>query len=272
MTTPSEEWTLQTQRLGQRVLVFEQIDSTNNQARTLARPENDGLVVLARQQTAGRGRQGHSWQAPPRSSVLLSVVLFPPADLLRPALLTAWAAVAVADLVREHTGSMPRIKWPNDVLLKERKICGILLECVSTVHRESMIIAGIGLNVTQSPAELNAAGLLQATSLVQHQDRTPDPDRIARELIERLDAGYEQLRAGNWHCLESRWREYIGLLGKEVLVEHKIADHPSWSASRGVLSRLSFEGVELERPGCPPWQVSAEAIQQLSARHPPPSS
>src|SRR5438309_378538 len=89
-------WSLQRRRIGHRVLLLKQTDSTNNRAAELAADHcNDGAVILAREQTSGRGQHGRTWTAPAGSSVLLSVLLFPPPELRRPALLTGWAAVSV---------------------------------------------------------------------------------------------------------------------------------------------------------------------------------
>src|SRR5262245_55002410 len=126
---PSDTWDLPTRHLGRRTIVFERLDSTNTYAAARADdPANDGLVVVAREQTAGRGQHGRTWQAPSGSSVLLSALLFPPPALRRPALLTAWAAVAVCDAIDALAGLDARIKWPNDVLVEGRKVCGILIE------------------------------------------------------------------------------------------------------------------------------------------------
>src|SRR5262249_51940124 len=127
--TPSAEWRLKTRCLGRRVLVFDRLDSTNTFAAALAHdPANEGVVVLAREQTAGRGQYQRTWQAPAGTSVLLSVLLFPPPTLRRPALLTAWAAVSVCEAILQLTGLQAKIKWPNDVLIRGRKVCGILIE------------------------------------------------------------------------------------------------------------------------------------------------
>src|SRR3954452_17753118 len=101
-----EIWTLSTRHLGQRTLVYDQLASTNSLALELAADRaNDGLAILAREQTAGRGQYGRVWHAPPESSVLLSVLLFPTPELRRPAILTAWAAVSVCELIVELTGT-----------------------------------------------------------------------------------------------------------------------------------------------------------------------
>src|SRR5262245_20611741 len=117
--TPEAEWHLNTHRLGRRVLVFDCLESTNTFAASLPYdPANDGLVVLAREQTAGRGQHGRSWHCPAGTGVLLSVLLFLPPELRRPVLLAAWAAVAVCETLAQWTTYPAEIKWPNDVLVR----------------------------------------------------------------------------------------------------------------------------------------------------------
>src|SRR5262249_2175870 len=151
-------------------------------------PGNNGLAILAREQCAGRGQHGRSWQCPPGSGVLLSVLLFPPPPLRRPALLTAWAAVSVCETVLRLSGLQATIKRPNDVLLRGRKVCGILLE------RAQGTVAGIGLNVHQTEQDLAAAGLPEATSLAAATGRgMPPTEEVARELLRQLDEEYDRL-------------------------------------------------------------------------------
>ena len=138
------EHALATRRIGRRIAVWNRVTSTNDlAARAGTSASNDGLVVLAEEQTAGRGRRGRSWTAPPCSSILMSVVLFPPAHLA-PALpeaafgcawLTALGAVAAAEVVTAWTGREATIKWPNDVRIDGRKIAGILVERVPAPAR-----------------------------------------------------------------------------------------------------------------------------------------
>src|SRR5262249_11094582 len=153
--------------LGQRVHVFERLESTNTFALAHA-PDvaYDGLVVLADEQTAGRGQHGRTWSCPGGSGVLMSVLIFPPAALHRPAILTAWAAVSVCELIDKMTGIEASIKWPNDVLVQNRKVCGILVE-----QRHGTVV-GIGLNVNQPAAHFEAAGLPQAASLAMFTGQT----------------------------------------------------------------------------------------------------
>ena len=255
MTQPREEWTLDTQRLGRRVLVFDDLPSTNDYAARLAHdPANDGLAILADRQTAGRGQHGRTWTALPRSSVLLSLLLFPPDPLRRPAILTAWAAVAVCRTVQRFIGIPARIKWPNDVLVRGKKVCGILIE------QGRGTIVGIGLNVRQTAADFAAAELPLAASLSQFAPSVPDTSEVARELLRQLDEGFAPLLDGDLTLLESCWKWHLGLLGRSVTAEcHDAVIH-------GRLRDLTFAGVELTRTGQPPLSLVPEKVLHLSRR------
>src|SRR5713101_829618 len=198
---PREEWQFPTARLGHRVLVFERLDSTNRLAASLADdPRNEGLVILADEQTAGRGQHGRHWDCPAGAGVLLSVLLFPAPPLRRPAVLTAWAAVSVCEAIRRATGLQAKIKWPNDILIRGRKVCGILIE------QARGTVVGIGLNVNQSAESLTAAGLIQAASLSILVGRTLDTRQMAQLLIRQLDDEYEPLCQGDRTTLEACWK------------------------------------------------------------------
>jgi BirA family transcriptional regulator, biotin operon repressor / biotin---[acetyl-CoA-carboxylase] ligase len=252
MTQPREEWHLDTRRLGRRVYVYERTDSTNDRAAELAGdPAHDGVAVLADEQTAGRGQYGRTWLAAPRESVLLSVLLLPPPPLRRPAVLTAWAAVSVCTLVHEAVGLPARIKWPNDVLLRDRKVCGILIE------QAAGTVVGIGLNVRQSAAQFARAGLPLATSLAQFTATPLDTHALAKQLLRRLDEGYDRLCRGELATLEAGWKVHLGLLGKQVAAECRDGIH------QGRLRELTFDAVELERPGAPPLVLPPERVQHL---------
>jgi BirA family transcriptional regulator, biotin operon repressor / biotin---[acetyl-CoA-carboxylase] ligase len=262
---PHQEWSLDTRRLGRRVLVFDRLDSTNNLAAMLADdPANDGLAILANEQTAGRGQHGRTWLAAPGQSVLLSLLFAPTPELCRPAVLTAWAAVAVCQTIHYAIGRPARIKWPNDVLLHGRKVCGILIESSAgrraEAHQHSRspwFIVGIGLNVQQNAAAFAAAGLPEATSLTPFADHPLDTHAIAIDLIRQLDNDYDALCRGNLDALEMCWKERLGLLGKQVVAECHDGMH------HGRLIELSFRRVELARPGASSLTLAPERIGHL---------
>jgi BirA family biotin operon repressor/biotin-[acetyl-CoA-carboxylase] ligase len=234
---PESRW------IGRRVLVFGQVDSTNNLAASLAgQPDSDGLALLAEEQSSGRGQHGRTWVAPPQSSVLLSVLLYPPPHLLRPAILTAWAAVSVCQVVQQTTGIQPRIKWPNDVLIRGRKVCGILIE-QSQQGSRPVTVAGIGLNVSQTEEQFTAAGLPEATSLRANGAESADAHEVARLLLAQLDEEYDRLLQGDLATLESCWKWHLGLLGKDVVAEC------SSGIQTGRLLEVGFAGIVVETNG-----------------------
>jgi BirA family biotin operon repressor/biotin-[acetyl-CoA-carboxylase] ligase len=227
-----------------RVLEFDTVPSTNTVVLGLADdPANHGVVVLAREQTAGRGQYGRSWLAPPGTSVLMSILLFPPPTLRRPALLTAWVAVSVCELCQKLTGLPARIKWPNDVLIEGRKVCGILIEQRARGPDKVASVVGIGLNVTQSAAVFADAGLMEAASLAVFAERTFDCRQVAEELLVGLAEEYHRLVREDHVPLESRWREYLGLEGLHVSVECVK------ESVQGRLEKVSFNALEMEASG-----------------------
>jgi BirA family biotin operon repressor/biotin-[acetyl-CoA-carboxylase] ligase len=235
VTVPREEWHFDTARIGRRVLVFDSVESTNTVAAGLAGPETDGLVVLADFQTAGRGRFGRVWQSRPGSSLLMSVALQPPAELRRPVVLTAWAAVAVAEAVFALTGVQAKVKWPNDLLVRGKKVCGILIE------QAAGVVVGIGLNLNQTAEEFEAAGLPEATSLGVVAGNPIDPRAAAGVLIRRLDAEYDRLLSGERVAVEADWKWRTGLLGRQVTVE--LTDG---TTVEGRMHEMGFDALEVE--------------------------
>jgi BirA family biotin operon repressor/biotin-[acetyl-CoA-carboxylase] ligase len=260
VTHPIEEWRLETCRLGRRVLVFDRLDSTNSRASALAvDPANDGVAVLAREQTAGRGQYGRTWLCPAGAGVLLSVLVFPPPPMRRPALLTAWAAVSVSETIRTATGLQARIKWPNDVLVHARKVCGILIEQALAGGGGGGTVVGIGLNVNQPAEAFAAAGLPEAGSLAVFTGQARDPDGMARRLLTQLDEEYDRLCLGDLATLEACWKGRLGLLGKVVVAECADGSH------RGRLLDLGWDALDLELPDGGRFSLRPEAVRQLRA-------
>jgi BirA family biotin operon repressor/biotin-[acetyl-CoA-carboxylase] ligase len=249
----SEEWSLPTNHVGRRVLVFEQLDSTSTLAQSLAdNPANDGLAILAAEQSAGRGQYGRTWQASSGSSMLLSVLLFPPPALLRPAVLTAWAAVSVGELIQCLTGLQARIKWPNDMYLRGRKVCGILIE------QSQGVVAGIGLNLNQTAEDFARAELPLAGSLGMLAGTTFDHRDVARQLLTQLDMEYQRLLQGDLATLEACWKWRVGLLGKQVRVEGL------QEVVHGRLLEQAFDGLEI-RTEAGAVKILPELIRHLYA-------
>lgn len=240
-----------TRHVGRAVLVFDELPSTNDRAFEA----DPGTVIVADHQTAGRGQYGRVWSEPAGTSLLVSVVVDPPVELRRPVLLTAWVAVTVASVVDQLTGQRASIKWPNDVLVGGKKVCGILIE------QRAVTVAGLGLNLNQSSADFSALGLPHATSLAELAGGPVDPRTALAMLVRQLDDGYDRLTEGERCHLEHEWRTRLGLLGRQVAVEQH-----SGTRSIGRLMNVEFEGIELAHGG--PGAVSVlkpENIRHLSA-------
>lgn len=229
--------------IGRRHIHLDATDSTNSRAAELAHdPANAGTVVTADMQTRGRGQHGRVWESPPAANVLLSALVFPPPALRRPVVLTAFAAVVVAETVLHVTGKQASIKWPNDVLLGGKKVCGILIEGgVSAADRDPHFVVGIGLNVNQSAGDFAKLGLPDAMSLSITVGQRLDVNGITQLLIRNLDAEYDRLLAGDFAELEACWRWRLGLDGRPVTIELMDA-----SEVCGRLAEVGFNGLAVE--------------------------
>ena len=175
------------------ILRFDTLDSTNTEAAKQARKGADeGLCVVARQQTAGRGRHGRTWVSEKDSGLYFSIVLRPKFDAKHLPLITLMTGVAVSDTLQE-LGVKPDIKWVNDILVNEKKISGILAETVETPTGLAVII-GIGINLTSRnfPDEIADT----ATSIEAEIDKTISPDEIAEILTRYLIYFYDMLGQG----------------------------------------------------------------------------
>lgn len=250
---PRETWHLDTAHIGRRVLVFDQLESTNTTAAALAAVD-EGLAVVAEFQTAGRGQYGRVWQARPGSSLLLSMALRPPPELSRPVILTALAALAVGDAVFALTGVQARIKWPNDLLIRGKKVCGILIENTGPT------VIGIGLNLNQTAEEFAAAELPDAASLGILSGKLIDVPTAAAAVIRHLDAEYLRLLSGERVAVEADWKWRVGLLGRPVSVE--LTDG---TVVAGRLREMSFDGLELDTGEVVARVIAPEAVRHVTA-------
>ena len=201
-------------RLGSTVLRFESLPSTNDLAREMAQSgEGEGLAILARQQTAGRGRQGRSWSSPPGEGLYISLVLRPDIKPVDSPVITLAAAVAVAETLEQDYRISSDIKWPNDVLARGRKICGILVESAIEANKLLYAIMGIGVNLGQRefPEELKET----ATSLLIESEQLVTPDDFLNLLLERLEYWYRQATAqpseviARWEAMSSYARNRV---------------------------------------------------------------
>jgi BirA family biotin operon repressor/biotin-[acetyl-CoA-carboxylase] ligase len=200
------------ERLGifaHRVLWYPEVGSTNDIAGAMAeRDADEGLVVIADRQTAGRGRLGRSWASPAGAGIYVSVVLRPPSSIAT--LLPIAAGVAVADGIASATGLSTHLKWPNDVQVGGRKLAGILAE-----GAVSHLVLGIGINV--QPAAYPADVAVRATSIESELGRPADRGLVLAECLAALASRYRELLTGNGQLVVDAWRRgAASMLGRRV--------------------------------------------------------
>ncbi|MBN2583557.1 MAG: biotin--[acetyl-CoA-carboxylase] ligase [Planctomycetes bacterium] len=208
-------------RIGHAVRVYEQTASTNDLAlREAASPGSDGLVIVAEQQTAGRGRQGSRWVDARGKALLVSIVHRAPAgpDIFGNLMLAT--SVAVSRAVEPLAGRPPRIKWPNDVEFDRRKVAGILVESASLEPSGGLrpFVIGIGLNVNQEPADFPPAIASQATSLRLLAGRPVDRSVALVNVLQALQGALQALEHGDRQALRADYDARSDMIGREVTV------------------------------------------------------
>lgn len=194
---------------GQTVYAYAALDSTNARASELAvRGAAEGTVVIADRQYAGRGRMQRIWESPAGGGLWFSVILRPCARPARGAQLTLVAAVAVAAALRAATGVPCMIKWPNDLLVDGRKLCGILSEMVLDAEGIDYVVIGIGINVNLLKTDFSAALAEAVTSVYLETGKVWDKEPILQAILTSfafwygvwLEEGFEKIRvAWLWH-------------------------------------------------------------------------
>jgi BirA family biotin operon repressor/biotin-[acetyl-CoA-carboxylase] ligase len=166
--------------------IYRYAEATPSTQRMLDGEADEGTIAVAEEQTDGRGRLGRHWDAFPRSSVLVSILLFPTVEAPRLPELSLIAGGAVAQAITEVTGIEPAIKFPNDILIGGRKVAGILAE-----SSEGRVVLGIGVNVNQSEDELPKETATEPTSLRVESSAAVDRGRLLAAILLQLERAYD---------------------------------------------------------------------------------
>lgn len=195
--------------MGREVHWFESTASTNDVAARLAESgAQEGTIVVAEGQTAGRGRHGRVWFSPPGAGLYVSVIVRPASvesnDENPAALLTLASGVAIAEAVRAVTGLPAEIKWPNDVLIGGRKLAGILAEAAVQAGALQFVVVGFGVNL--QPAAYPPELALRVTSIEAETSRPADRAVLVAEMLAAMGERCADLRAGRFDVILSAWR------------------------------------------------------------------
>lgn len=209
------EMGLRSKTIGRPIIYFDSIESTNTYAKQEIKNLANGTIVISEEQLEGKGRRGRGWNSPKGTGLWLSLVLKPEIPPREGIKMTQVAAAAVCKSIRKITGLDALIKWPNDIVVNGRKVCGILTEMAGELNQVSYIIIGIGINVNMDsfPGEIEK----KATSLYIEGRRKFDRRKLLVHILEEFEILYDSYME-NLDLKESLYivRKYSALLGKSI--------------------------------------------------------
>ncbi|TCN23067.1 biotin--[acetyl-CoA-carboxylase] ligase [Mesobacillus foraminis] len=209
---------LKTAFLGRTIHYEESVSSTQKIAHRLVTDGvSDGTVVVAEEQTSGKGRMDRQWHSPKYSGVWMSVILKPNLPPPRAPQLTLVAAVAVVQAIEELTGLMPQIKWPNDILVGGKKVTGILTELQADSDRIKAVIIGIGINVNQQYEDFPEELLHTASSLAIESGKPISRASLIQSVLSRLEKLYITYLQNGFHPIKLLWESYAISIGKNII-------------------------------------------------------
>ena len=244
---------LRTRFIGQRLLIYPELTSTMDAAREQARLKApEGTAVIAERQTSGRGRLKRAWHTP-EGNIAVSIVLYPPRECL-PSLIML-TSLAVLNGIRDATGLTCQLKWPNDVLIGGKKVCGILIETQARPDRLEYAIPGIGINVNMRLADypdLQPA----ATSLADEMGKPVSRVAVLQHLFTALERLYLDLLAGK--SLFPMWQDNLATLGRRVFIT------AGDESQEGTAESVTEDGCLLLR--CPDGTLKRITIGDVSLR------
>lgn len=231
-----------TKVIGRDIRVFEQTTSTNDVVEKLARDGvKEGVVVFAESQTKGRGRLGRVWTSPTRKGLWFSILLRPNLRPQETTQLTVAAAVALWRAIHAETGLSPEIKWPNDILIRGKKVVGILTELSAEVDRVKHVTLGVGVDVNLAANEFPAELRKIATSLRIESGQMVSRAELATAILRELDQVYARVVAGKFAEVADEWEAHCTTIGQRVVIS--IGDRKI----RGRAESLDDDGALLVR-------------------------
>ncbi len=208
---------LKTAFLGGELSYFQSVSSTNDVARELAeKGAAEGLVVLAESQSMGKGRLGRTWVSPP-GGIWLSIILRPKIQPSNAQLLALTAGVGAADTINK-LGLPAKLKWPNDVMIRDKKVCGILVELAAEAEAVNYAILGIGINANNDLETLPSEIQKNATTLKKELGRAIERAKFVQELLLELEEKYLLFQREPCMIL-NRWRALSNILGGKVQIK-----------------------------------------------------
>jgi len=205
--------------LGKEIHFYREVSSTNSIARQMAKSgAREGTIVISRTQSSGRGRLQRKWFCPPGKGLLLSMLLRPKISVHFIPQLTLLTAVVVAETIKAVTGCLAGIKWPNDIYINHKKVCGILAETSFSRTNVEYVIIGLGLNVNLDTDQLPTDCKETSTSLSLELGQSVSRIRLLKQFIICWDEHLQGFIRGGHPYLRSKWMENNVTIGKNVSI------------------------------------------------------
>ncbi len=240
-----KEWVI-----GKEYIYLEEVDSTNEYAKRVASEKPDGTIVLAENQYKGKGRLGREWRSLSGTGIWMSLILKPdilPADAI---LITQVAAAAVVKGITSVLDCEVKIKWPNDVVIRNKKVCGILTEFSGEIESINYIVVGIGINVNQHSKDFPDEIRDKATSIREYMGKDISRKRIVKETVKYFNQYYlEFLKDQSLKGIIDICKKYSATLHKEVRIiqnGHETIGRAVDLTDRGTLIVEDKKGAEIE--------------------------
>ena len=209
---------LHTKWFGNRILYFDSIDSTNNELKRQAETQVcHGLLAVAEEQTAGRGRRGHGWVSPPGTGIWFSFLLKPEVSPDKASMLTLVAAMAVARAITDTTGLESQIKWPNDIVVNKKKVCGMLTELSAEMTQINYVVIGIGINANnrEFPDEIKET----ASSLFIESGKPVKRAAVIEAVGRYFEQYYDEfIKVGDLSLIMDEYNGMLANAGKQVRI------------------------------------------------------
>jgi BirA family biotin operon repressor/biotin-[acetyl-CoA-carboxylase] ligase len=210
------------QVIGRELVHFNEIDSTNNYAKKIANEGcHHGTIVVADRQTKGRGRVGREWESFSSEGLWFSIVLRPDLEPEHIQIVTLAAAVAVVEGIFANQGIVCGIKWPNDIILDNYKLGGILTELSAEPDHINYVVVGIGININQDKYAFGDEIKNKATSLKIHTGKRVSRVRLLESILSKFEQIYSKLIQGKSNEIINIWSKYSVTIGKEVRIIFK---------------------------------------------------
>lgn len=212
------------QLIGSEIVHFEEIDSTNNYAKKIANEGcRHGTVVIAEKQTLGRGRTGREWKSFNNDGLWFTIVLRPDLEPEAIQIVTLAASVAVVEGILESQGIVCGIKWPNDIILGDCKLAGILTELSAEPGHVNYVVVGIGININQNAFDAEIKD--KATSLKLHMRKQVSRVKVLEKILNRFEKVYDMILKGDTAEILNKWSEYSVTIGKEVKILYRHVEY-----------------------------------------------